>query len=121
MSCGWTKGWSTAELELAERLWTGGGHSAAKIAGLLPLRSRNAVIGECRRKGWKRGSAGGEIEAAGAPFPPFRSPLPIEAKKPEAIEPATGWRCHTPGCPNTRLRPYLHCQACKAQAMREGS
>lgn len=117
-----SNGWSTAELEVAERLWTGGGHSAAKIAGLLPLRSRNAVIGECRRKGWKRGSAGGEIEAAaGVPFPPFRSPSPIEAKKPEAIESATGWRCHTPGCANTRLRPYLHCQACKARAMREGS
>lgn len=45
--------WGLEELETAKEMWMSGS-SASEIAAVLPLRSRNAVIGVVRRQGWVR-------------------------------------------------------------------
>lgn len=45
--------WALGELETAKEMWMTGS-SASEIAAVLPMRSRNAVIGIVRRQGWVR-------------------------------------------------------------------
>lgn len=60
--------WALNELETAKDMWMSGS-SASEIAAVLPMRSRNAVIGVVRRQGWVRpgGKAPSGITATKAP------------------------------------------------------
>lgn len=71
--------WGLEELETAKDMWMSGS-SASEIAAVLPMRSRNAVIGVARRQGWIRPGSkepGGET----ARKAPNWSPAEIEEIK----------------------------------------
>lgn len=71
--------WGLEELETAKDMWMSGS-SASEIAAVLPMRSRNAVIGVVCRQGWVRpgGKAPSGITATKAPN---WSPVEIEEIK----------------------------------------